>query len=101
VVGGLAAGVGLSAAARHRAFVSAGCAPGGDGARPLDCDERARAGKTAQLEANVLLGATAVLAVTTVALAVFAVRWKDSAQARVTVGASRATVTAQLELVMP
>lgn len=101
LLGGLTLGSGLDAVSKHDTFVDQGCAAGASGPRPADCDERGRSGESAQLRTNILLGATAVLAVTTVAIAVFAVRWKDGSQARMTVGSSRGTAMAGLELVMP
>jgi hypothetical protein len=101
VVGGVAVGSGLDAVAKHERFVDDGCGSGASGPRPGDCDERARAGESAQLRTNVLIGAAAVLAVTSVALAVFAVRWKDGKEARMTLSTSRGTALAGLVLVIP
>lgn len=101
IAGGITVASGLDAVNKHDRFVDDGCGSGGTGPRPADCDSRGSSGESAQLRTNVLLGATAVLAVTTVAIGVFAVRWKDGSQARMTVGTSHGTAMAGLELVMP
>jgi hypothetical protein len=49
----------------------------------------------------VLLGATAVVAVTTAAIGIFAVRWKDGTEARVTFSPSATRAMAGLEIVTP
>ena len=92
---------GLDAVKKHDGFESGGCANGGSGPLPVDCEERGRNGETAQLRTNLLLGATAVLAATTVAVGIFAVRWKDGTRARVTVGTQRSAAIAGFELTTP
>ena len=84
VLGGVTVISGLDAVAKHDRFKTAGCASGGTGPVPVDCGERGADGTRAQTRTNVLLGATAVLAVTTAAIGIFAVRWKNGVEARLT-----------------
>lgn len=100
VLGGVTIGSGLDAVAKHDTFKSGGCL-GGSGEVPRDCGDRASAGKIATTRTNVLLGATAVLAVTTAAIGIFAVRWHDGTQARLTVRTSASSAMAGLEIVTP
>jgi len=92
---------GLDAVAQHDRFVSDGCGSGGAGAVPADCAARGAEGARAETRTNIFLGATAVFAVTTAALGIFAVRWRDGTQARLTFGTTRATATAGFEIVTP
>jgi hypothetical protein len=101
VLGGVTVVSGLDAVSKHNRFKTGNCAAGGAGELPVDCGEMSDAGKRAQTRTNVLLGATAVLAVTTVAIGLFAVRWRDGTQARLTFGTSRASAMAGLEVVTP
>ena len=105
-LGGATVVSGLDAVAKHDRFKSDGCASGASGPVPSDCSERGAEGSRAQTRTNVLLGATAVLAVTTVAIAIFAVRWKDGTEARLTfapslVAKSGASTMAGLQIVTP
>jgi hypothetical protein len=100
VLGGVTVGSGLDAVAKHNRFKDGACLSG-SGELPRDCDDRASAGKTATTRTNILLGATAVLAVTTAAIGIFAVRWHDGTQARITIGGSHASAMAGLEIVTP
>ncbi|MEA2747099.1 MAG: hypothetical protein QOI41_1242 [Myxococcales bacterium] len=104
VLGGATVISGLDAVAKHDHFKSGGCANGASGEVPVDCGDLSSAGTRAQTRTNVLLGATAVLAVTTVAIGIFAVRWKDGTEARVTfapsfLGGNGMTASAGLQLV--
>jgi hypothetical protein len=101
VVGGVTVVSGLDAVAKHDRFKTGNCASGGSGELPVDCGEMSDAGKRAQTRTNVLLGAKALLAVTTAAIGIFAVRWRDGTQARLTFGTSRARAMAGLEVVTP
>ena len=101
VLAGVTVLSGLDAVKKHDGFDSGGCANGGSGPLPVDCEERGRNGESAQLRTNLLLGATAVLAATTVAVGIFAVRWKDGTRARLTVGTHRSAAIAGFELVTP
>lgn len=92
---------GLDAVAKHDRFVSDGCGGTGAGPVPADCDSRSAEGASASTRTNVFLGATALFAVTTAAIGIFAVRWRDGTQARVTFGTTRASATAGFELVTP
>jgi hypothetical protein len=98
---GLTLASGLDAVAKHDQFAANGCGSGATGPRASDCDARGRAGESAQLRTNLLLGASSVLAVATVAVGVFAVRWKDGTRARVALSTTRASVLAGFELVTP
>jgi hypothetical protein len=91
---------GLDAVAQHDRFAAA-CGSGGAGPAPADCGDRSAEGSRAQTRTNIFLGGTALFAVTTAALGVFAVRWRDGTQARVTFGTTRASAMAGLELVTP
>jgi hypothetical protein len=101
VVGGITVVSGLDAVSLHDRFEAVGCGSGGAGRPASDCGERGREGESAQLRTNVLLGATAALAVTTAVLGIFAVRWKDGSQGRITVGTARGAAMAGFELVTP
>ncbi|MDB4939191.1 MAG: hypothetical protein JWP87_6163 [Labilithrix sp.] len=101
VVGGVTVVSGLDAVSKHDRFKTGNCASGGTGELPVDCGEMSDAGKRAQTRTNVLVGATAVLAVTTAAIGIFAVRWRNGTQARLTFGTSHASATAGLEVVTP
>jgi hypothetical protein len=101
VLGGITVVSGIDAVAKHDRFKADGCGSSGSGEVGVDCGDRASAGKSAQTRTNVFLGATAVLAVTTAAIGIFAVRWHDGTQARLTLGTSRASAMAGLELVTP
>jgi hypothetical protein len=70
----------------HDRFEQGGCAIGATGPRAADCDARGSDGKSDQLRTNVLLTTTAVLAVATAVIGVFAVKWRDGTTARVTAG---------------
>lgn len=78
IVGGLGIASGIDTAKKHSNFVNAGCDRGGPG-----CLTSANDGSSAQTRTNVLLGVTAALAVTTAAIAIFAVRWKKDASVAV------------------
>lgn len=69
----------LDASSKHDAFTRDGCAPGATGPRPLDCDARAEAGRSAELRANVALGVTGGLAVLTGVLGAVLVEWSGGA----------------------
>ncbi|MDB4993970.1 MAG: hypothetical protein JWM74_1402 [Myxococcaceae bacterium] len=101
VVGGLATASALDASALHRRYDRGGCAPGSSGARSPDCDHVASDGSAAQTRTNVLIGATAVIAVATVATAIFLVRWKDGTTARMNVGASARVAAVSFEVLTP
>jgi hypothetical protein len=98
---GLTLASGLDAVAKHDQFAANGCGSGATGPRASDCDARGRAGESAQLRTNLLLGASSVLAVATVAVGVFAVRWKDGTRARVALSTTRSSALAGFELVTP
>jgi hypothetical protein len=100
-VGGVTLLSGLDAVSKHDKFSNDGCGTDGTGPRPGDCDQRGKDGESAQRRTNVLLGATAVLAAATVAVGVFAVRWKDGTRARVTIGTTRSAALAGFEIVTP
>jgi hypothetical protein len=101
VLGVATAFSGADASKKHDRFASDGCGPGGVGRLPLDCEQQGQEGKNAQLRTNLLLGATAVLATTTAAVGIFAVKWKSGASARLTVGTQRSAALAGFELVTP
>jgi hypothetical protein len=106
VLGGVTVISGLDAIAKHDRFKTDGCASGGTGPVPVDCGDRGAEGTRAQTRTNVLLGATALLAVTTAAIGIFAVRWKNGAEARLTftpslVALHFASTMAGLQLVTP
>jgi hypothetical protein len=91
---------GLDAVAQHDRFAAA-CGSGGAGPAPADCGDRSAEGSRAQTRTNIFLGGTALFALTTAALGIFAVRWRDGTQARVTFGTTRASAVAGFELVTP
>jgi len=99
--GGATVVSGIDAAVRHDSFDRDGCGTSGTGPRPADCDQRGHNGESAQLRTNVLLGATALVAVATVAVGIFAVRWKNGTRARVTASARGPAAMAGFELVTP
>ena len=106
VLGGATVISGLDAVAKHNQFKSDGCTNGGSGPVPVGCADHATSGTRATTRTNVLLGATAVLAVTTVTIGIFAVRWKNGTEAHVTftpsfLGGNAATASAGLQLVTP
>ncbi len=78
LVGGATVFSGIDAADQHDAFVTAGCAPGATGPKAATCAARSEDGSSATLRTNLLLGATAVLAVGTAALGVVFVRWSPA-----------------------
>ena len=92
---------GLDAAKKHDQFVADGCGGGGVGPVPVDCGDRSGEGSRAETRTNIFLGATAVFAVTTAALGIFAVRWRDGTQARLTFGTAKAGAAAGFEIVTP
>jgi hypothetical protein len=91
----------LDAVAKHDRFESDGCGSSGMGAVPVDCSARSSEGSSAQTRTNIFLGATAVFAVATAAVGIFAVRWHDGTQARLKLGTTWAGATAGFELVTP
>jgi hypothetical protein len=101
VVGAATLVSGLDAVSKHDSFGRDGCGTDATGPKPQDCDQRGRDGESAQRRTNVLLGATAVLAVATAAVGIFVVRWKDGTKAQLTVGATRSAALAGFELVTP
>jgi hypothetical protein len=101
VLGGATVISGLDAVAKHNGFKSDGCASGGSGPVPSDCSDRGAEGTRAQTRTNVLLGASAVFAVATAAIGIFAVRWRDGTEARVTFSPSATRALAGLEIVTP
>lgn len=78
VAGGFATWSGLSAVSDHDAFVARGCAPGATGSKPSDCDSLSDAGSSATLRTNLLIAATALLAINTAVLGAFFVRWSPA-----------------------
>lgn len=58
---------------KHDRFVADNCLGGSTGPHPSGCPERGREGENAQTRTNILLGATALLAVTTATLGIFVV----------------------------
>ncbi|HSO37398.1 MAG TPA: hypothetical protein VLT33_32960 [Labilithrix sp.] len=99
--GGVTVLSGLDAANKHDRFDRDGCGTRGSGPLPADCDQRGHDGESAQLRTNVLLGATALVAVATVGVGVFAVRWKNGTRASLSVGTQRSAAVAGFELVTP
>jgi hypothetical protein len=69
---------GIDAVNQHDRFVDAGCAPGASGARPADCDARARDGESALVRTNILLVATAAFVVATAVTGAFFVKWSTT-----------------------
>jgi hypothetical protein len=106
VLGGATVLSGLDAVAKHDQFKSDGCTSGGSGPVPVGCADHATSGTRATTRTNVLLGATALLAVTTVTIGILAVRWKNGTEARVTfspsfLGRNAATASAGLQILTP
>jgi hypothetical protein len=101
VVGGTTLFSGLDAVSKHNHFASDGCAGGSSGPLPADCSDRSAEGSRAQTRTNVLLAVTAGLAVTTVAVGIFAVRWKNGAEARLTFTPSVAGASGGLQIATP
>jgi len=78
IAGGFATWSGLSAVSDHDDFVRRGCAPGASGPKPGDCESLSDSGASATLRTNLLVGATALLAINTAVLGAIFVRWSPA-----------------------
>lgn len=78
VAGTLATLSGVDANKMHDSFESAGCSIASSGPKASDCAARSDQGASATLRTNLLLGATALLAVNTAIAGTFFVRWSSS-----------------------
>ncbi len=82
---------------KHDRFVSDGCLAGATGPHPTDCGARSTDGENAQTRTNILLGATAILAVGTAVLGVFVA----NGSARVGFGATSNGAQASIAVTTP
>lgn len=82
----------------HDRFEHDGCNEGATGPRAPDCGATSDAGKTSTLETNVLLGATAALAIATATTGVLLVKWADGTSVRARGAAAPGAAFAGLEL---
>jgi hypothetical protein len=74
VAAGLSVWSGIDTLGQHSSFENAGCIQGAG----ATCSSLRSEGLAAQTRTNILLGGTAVLAATTLALGIFVVRWQRS-----------------------
>jgi hypothetical protein len=82
---------------KHDRFVSDGCLAGTTGPHPTDCGPRSTEGENAQTRTNILLGATAILAVSTAVLGIFVA----NGSARVGFGATSTGAQASVAVSTP